>query len=339
MPSGLGPTCLGIRVVVRHLVTGETGPSGGPAMTDVLGVMESWDEASTTLRRDDGTLVRIERATIVAGKPVPERPSRHTKVGADEAARRAHGSWPAVLAEPLGEWVLRASGGFSARANSVLLAGDPGRPWDDALTAVTDFYAARDLPAWAQVTVGSPEQRRLQEESGWVLARPGEADSEFHVAGVARAARACRALLPSSVPDVAVSEVLTAGWLATDGRAREHGADARAVLEGPDHTGFGTITLDDTGDGAVVARGRIAFPSDDDGADIWAGVTDVWVSPDRRRERLGIVVLHALLGWAAERGATTAYLQVRADNPPALALYSRLGFARHHAYRYVRAPD
>ena len=329
MPSGLGPTCVGIRVVVRRLVAGETGPSGGPAMTDVLGVMESWDDTSTTLRRDDGTLVTIERASIVAGKPVPPRPSRHHRVGAEEAARRAHGSWPAVEAVPLGDWVLRASGGFSARANSVLLAGDPGVPWDEALAVVTRFYAERGLPAWAQVTVGSPEQERLQDESGWVLARPGEADSEFHVAGIAKAARACRALLPADPPAVTIASALTDGWLATDDRAREHGADARAVLEGPAHTGLGTVVAD----GGVVARGRIAFPADDD----WAGITDVWVSPDHRRERLGIVVLHALLGWAAERGATTAYLQVRADNPPAVALYGRLGFEKHHAYRYLRS--
>jgi ribosomal protein S18 acetylase RimI-like enzyme len=33
----------------------------------------------------------------------------------------------------------------------------------------------------------------------------------------------------------------------------------------------------------------------------------------------------------------TAYLQVRGDNPPALALYDRLGFSAHHSYRYLRA--
>jgi N-acetylglutamate synthase len=329
MPSGLGPTCVGIRVVVRRLVAGETGPSGGPAMTDVLGVMESWDDTSTTLRRDDGTLVTIERASIVAGKPVPPRPSRHHRVGAEEAARRAHGSWPAVEAVPLGDWVLRASGGFSARANSVLLAGAPGLPWNEALAVVTRFYAEGGLPAWAQVTVGSPEQERLQGESGWVLARPGEADSEFHVAGIAQAARACRGMLPADPPSVTIAPTLSDAWLATDDRAREHGADARAVLEGPAHTGLATVVAG----GGVVARGRIAFPADDD----WAGITDVWVSPDDRRERLGIVVLHALLGWAAERGATTAYLQVRADNPPGLALYGRLGFEKHHAYRYLRS--
>ena len=45
-----------------------------------------------------------------------------------------------------------------------------------------------------------------------------------------------------------------------------------------------------------------------------------------------------LLEWGAERGATTAYLQVLGDNTPALALYDGLGFAVHHRYRYLAAP-
>ena len=49
--------------------------------------------------------------------------------------------------------------------------------------------------------------------------------------------------------------------------------------------------------------------------------------------------MDAMLDWAAERGAATAYLQVRGDNAPALALYATLGFRTHHTYRYLAAPD
>jgi ribosomal protein S18 acetylase RimI-like enzyme len=83
----------------------------------------------------------------------------------------------------------------------------------------------------------------------------------------------------------------------------------------------------------LLAKGRISCDGD------WAGITDVWVSPDHRRQGLGVVVMAAMLDWAAERGATTAYLQVRGDNVPGLRLYDRLGFRRHHAYRYLAAPD
>jgi ribosomal protein S18 acetylase RimI-like enzyme len=49
--------------------------------------------------------------------------------------------------------------------------------------------------------------------------------------------------------------------------------------------------------------------------------------------------MRELVGWAAERGAATLYLQTRGDNPGALALYDRLGFVTHHTYRYLTVPD
>ena len=95
------------------------------------------------------------------------------------------------------------------------------------------------------------------------------------------------------------------------------------MLEGPGEVAF--VTLGDPS----VARGRVSY------ADDWAGITDVWVSPERRRRGLALEVLRLLVGWAAERGATTAYLQVRGDNPGAIAAYEPLGFVTHHAYRYL----
>ena len=77
MPHGaplLGPHVVGRRVVVRRVLRGETGPSGGPAMTDVLGVCESWGDGRCLVRREDGSTVEIATADIVSGKPVPPRP-------------------------------------------------------------------------------------------------------------------------------------------------------------------------------------------------------------------------------------------------------------------------
>lgn len=350
LPPGLGPHAVGVRVVVRRLVRGETGPTGGPAFTDVLGVLEAWGERVAEVRTAAGEVVRIQIADIVSGKPVPPRPSVRGRVPAGVAERRALASWPATETAPLGEWLLRASGGYSARANSVLADGDPGRPLDEALARVAAFYRARDLPAWAQVVVGSPAHEALA-GAGWVLARPGEEDTVFEVASVAAAHRAVRRSLPPVVPPVRVSPHADAGWLADDDRAVAYGAVATAVLDGPGDVGFVSVVEPGAEPGVepgvdradrvdrVVAKGRVArgsgaVPGDED----WAGVTNVWVSPAHRRQGLGTVVMGALLAWAAERGATTAYLQVRGDNPAALAAYHRLGFVAHHAYRYLRAP-
>ncbi|MGH3369574.1 MAG: hypothetical protein ACRDPR_06205, partial [Nocardioidaceae bacterium] len=122
-PPGLGPHVVGQRVVVRRVLPGETGPSGGPALTDVLGVMESWSGGVAAVRKADGDLVEIAIADIVSGKAVPPRPSVRLRVPPELAERRALAAWPAVETELLGEWVLRASDGFSARANSTLATG------------------------------------------------------------------------------------------------------------------------------------------------------------------------------------------------------------------------
>ena len=54
--------------------------------------------------------------------------------------------WRGTEEEWLGGWLLRAAEGFTGRANSVLPLADPGLPLDDALDAVTRWYAARGLP-------------------------------------------------------------------------------------------------------------------------------------------------------------------------------------------------
>ena len=237
-PPGLGPHCVGLRVVVRRLVRGESGPTGGPAMTDLLGTMLSWSSVDTVVESETGERVTIALADIVSGKPVPPRPSARLRVSAEEAERRALLGWPAVESVPLGSWVLRASAGFSARANSVLAVGSPGVPFDDAVEAVRRFYADRALPAWAQVVVGSGEESDFVER-GWVTARPGEADSEFQLASVAQLARALRRVGASGRPQPAESARLVganppsrrewpvsvepsasdAGWPTTSGRS------------------------------------------------------------------------------------------------------------------------
>ncbi len=331
LPSSLGPWCVGVRVVVRRRIPGQEGPTGGPAMTDLLGVMLEWGDTTITVQPEDGPPVVIERSLIVSGKPVPPRPSVRLRVDPEDAQLRAAASWPAVDSQRLGDWLLRASAGYSARGNSALLVGRPDRPVEEALQEVRRFYAERRLPAWVQVIVGSETHQRL-EDAGWGPARSGEADTLFQLHGVAVARRAVRRSAEGVAehPAVRVRPELDSTWLADDPRAGSAPEAARAVLEGPDSVAFATI-----GDDPVLARGRAAVTGE---AEPWAGITAVSVDPAHRRRGLGLAVMGALLDWAAEQGAGTAYLQVLADNHAALTLYERLGFVTHHAYRYLQAP-
>ena len=84
------------------------------------------------------------------------------------------------------------------------------------------------------------------------------------------------------------------------------------------------------------AVGRAAVTSAPDGTR-WAGLSAVHVAAEHRRVGHARMLCGALLGWAAERGATRAYVQVLADNEPAIALYESMGFHTQHRVRYVDA--
>ena len=182
---GLGPQVVGKRVVVRRLLPGETGPSGGPAMTDVLGVCVSWGDGVCVVQPESGDPVRIRIADIVSGKPVPPRSSPRHRVTPLEAQRRALALWPDLETEPLGDWLLRRSPTATARrANSVLAFAPAGMP--DAYDRVVAFY---DRPV-AAVLPGSDEDT-LFRGHGWVP-ESHDADTLFQLASVAQTQRALR---------------------------------------------------------------------------------------------------------------------------------------------------
>jgi ribosomal protein S18 acetylase RimI-like enzyme len=187
----LGPHVVGSRVVVRHLVRGERGPSGGPAVTDVLGVCTAWGE-EVVLRRDDGREVTVARRDIVSGKPVPPRPSVRHRVSPHDVERHVLSLWPEVDAEPVGDWLARSSGSIGGRlprrANSVLAVRGPGMPFAEAEAAVRAFYDARGRVPLAQVLVDGDLERAFL-AAGWTRRPTGRA--VCLLGSVPRALRAC----------------------------------------------------------------------------------------------------------------------------------------------------
>lgn len=321
---GLGRHVVGQRVVVRRMLPGETGPSGGPAMTDVLGVCESWLGGVVTVRREDGSAVEIRTADIVSGKPVPPRPSRLAAFTDDEVEAHAAGLFTPREVEQLGGWRLRFTGGRHGRANSVLPLGDPEVPLDQALARVDDFYAAHGRRPVVQSVVGSPLQVAL-EERGWVRLRPEEADNDVMLAGVAAASRRLAGIDTGAVTH---ATALSREWLVgNDGALANYDAVA-ASLRLPDAV-FASVEEPD----GQVARGRANV------ADGWALLADLTIRADRRRRGLARVIMADLTQWAAEQGASVLLLQVLADNEPARTLYGSLGFVRHHSYRHLTLPD
>jgi ribosomal protein S18 acetylase RimI-like enzyme len=315
----LGPAQIGRRVVVRRILPGRTGPSGGPAFTDVLGVMESWADGVTTIRREDGEVVAIDTALIVAGKPVPPRPSRFSRLAADDVLRRAQGGYRRLASRRVGDWELRYVGGANPLANSVLAAGGPGPDLDTALDAGLDevrrFYADHERPALAQVVTGSPVEEALLAR-GWT---PVSAPTDVLVAGVAAVARR---LSGTSTAGIVHRDALTRAWLVGNDRALANFDVVAATLALPDIV-FASVEEDGR------QRGRVrANLVDED----WVFVADLWVAPDSRRRGIGRRLMADAARRAPEQGADTLVLHTDAHNSAAQALYASRGFERHHAF-------
>nr|WP_308437551.1 GNAT family N-acetyltransferase [Kitasatospora xanthocidica] len=266
---------------------------------------------------------------LVAGKVVPPFPARRAPLPVTspvELQRIAGRGWPAVEQEPLGEWTLRASAGFTRRANSVQALGDPGMPLPRALAAVRAWYAERGLPSYVEViTPGSPEELRAELDR----LGAGYAPTLVRTAPLAGLARTGR-----GHDRVRLARTADAAWLSLYRRVSGDPAveeAARQVLHGGPSVWFATVPGAPGQPPLAIGRCVIEGP--------WACFGAIEVQPHARRAGLATAVMAVLASRAAEEGASGGYLQVEAENTGAIALYDGLGFTTSHTYHYALLPQ
>ncbi|MFF4171362.1 GNAT family N-acetyltransferase [Streptomyces sp. NPDC001744] len=312
---------VGKRVSVRYVTDSAATDA---RFTDAVGVLTSWDAGVLLITRKSGESVRIAESSLAAGKVVPAAPARRRGPAATfpELARVTARAWPPVESERLGEWTLRAAGGFTRRANSALPLGDPGLPVPEALTRVREWYADRGLPAYVQAATGAEGTQELLcaalERLGWRR----EVSAELRTGALAPVGD-----LDADVSAVRLSRAVDEPWLRRYGRTGEPGPAARKVLASGPGVWFASVA--GTG-GVPEAVGRCVV----DGR--WAGFMAVEVDPAHRRRGLATSVMTALARRALDEGASAAWLQVETDNDGARALYDGMGFAVHHHYHHYR---
>ena len=325
---------IGRRVVVRHRV--------GDKQTDAVGEL-SVDGADLVVQTRRGP-VRVARSAVTAVRAIPPAPARRASLTAIARLEElCADAWPAFVDERLGAWRLRATGGFTARANSALAIGDPGLPTAAALAAVRTFAERHDITPRVQAPVGSPWDKAVAAQ-GWVLDVGHAAGSVVSVqvadlgklaVGPAADGTAASGAAGSPVADGTAVEV---GEHTGEAATIEVGAptDAwwRLVLGGPPtpaqrHVlgGAGALTLTDAQ--GVVGAGRVVVVADH------LHVSVLTVDPALRRRGHGAALLAAAARWGREHGTRWGVLQVAVHNTAALALYARAGWTEHHRYRYL----
>ncbi|WP_406143013.1 GNAT family N-acetyltransferase [Streptomyces anulatus] len=324
------PADVGKRVSVRRRTDGG---GTGAEFTDVVGVLTSWNNGVLSITRKSGESVHIVESSVVAGKVVPAAPARRRGPAASfgELASVTARAWQPVESEALGDWRLRAAGGFTRRANSALPLGDPGLPVGEALGRVRDWYEERGLPAYVQTATGAEGAQELLcaelERHGWRR----EVSAEVRIAALAPVGD-----LEADVRAVRLTREPDAAWLARYQRFSTPGPHVLRVLGSGPSVWFATVPVDTGGadadpDAPPTAIGRCVV----DGR--WAGFMAVEVAPEQRRRGLATTVMAALARRALDEGASAAWLQVEEDNEGARALYDGMGFAAHHRYHHYRS--
>jgi len=225
----------------------------------------------------------------------------------DELERAAFAAWPALATHDHGGWHLRWANGYTKRANSANANGDAG-----------DLTAVFRLPSFCT----SPASDDALAARGYrftdlslVMAMPlvvgRESESDHR----------CEWL-----PDAAA-------WLAAwDGMASGQQDNSRhhqilAAIEG--ECAFAIIRRN----GRVACRGLGVITGG------YLGLFDIETHPDFRRLGLARALCSDLMAWGAGRRATTAFLQVVADNGDAISLYEGLGFRQRYHYWYRVGPS
>jgi N-acetylglutamate synthase len=304
---GLPPP--GTRVAIRY-----HRPRGSvPPTTDVVGHLVEVDPA-LSVRTKAGDVVEIAAADVVSLRVVPEIPVRNPDIRRLEHA--AAMAWPGVEQHWLDGWLCRAGGGSTYRANSAVPLGVSAKL--DAVPAIVEWYRRRGLTPKLAVP-----DRLVRLPSGVA----GERETLVMVAPATASDRNRCLMSPAQrlQPTVTLSPVPDAEWLRLY-RRDVPVAVLTAVVDG--EVVFAARA------GAGVGRGAVTVAPD---GTRWAGLSAVHVVADQRGRGHARALCAALLCWAAERRAIRAYVQVRTDNGPAIALYESLGFTAHHRSRYVAA--
>jgi GNAT superfamily N-acetyltransferase len=315
MPFVLEPGWVGHRVSVRRAL--ERLPDGQLHFGDVVGDLLVLDEETALIEARSGP-VEVPVHLIAIARLVG--PSAADELALEDVVARG---WRAEETGQIGGWLLRASGGFTGRGNSVLPLRAPGMPLDDALAAAGEWYAERGLPVRFQVPT---EARRLLDaglgERGW---HPSE---DVHV--MTGRLDVLQRVPVAGDPVVEIAAVPDEAWFRRYRDGDGSGPAARALLLRHDRVAFATVR-DEDGSAAAIGRGTI----DDE----WLGVTAVEVAPQRRRTGLAGAIMRALWVWGAANGARRSHLEVSVDNAAALRLYDGLGYRTHHDYRYRTDPS
>jgi len=299
---------IGARVSIRF-----HDPEGG--FRDLVGYLES----ENTLRNRHGELIEFDHEKIAVYKVIEEKMNlaghgAPLSVRIQELENVLTTTWPPVKEELFGKWLLRTSGKFTMRANSVLPCGkapfgEPLKEIDEAIAHVVAHFEKHGLVPTFSIPL--PTYQELDSklfDNGWIE----KVRAHVMVGDIAPLA------MNKNKFKTTISESFDDAFLALQD---DHGvADLMRAYPALYASVFDAENL--------IGVGRTSH------ADGWSALSRVFVDPAYRGQGVSKLIVNALLGASFEAGIKKSVLQVDSKNTVAISLYSSLGFSFHHEYVY-----
>ena len=226
-------------------------------------------------------------------------------------------SWPALEESELDGIVLRFSNGYTKRANSANLLQEQDSDFDSLVSRYEGYFRDKDLPCIFRITSFSENQRL---------------DSYLHATGYRYLDRSLvleRSIENAKFEKVEFSETTNREWMLSYCRINELNFDEHLThLEMIDRIEDKTLFAVLIENGKEVACGLGVISNG------LFGLFDIATQKTARNRGYGTKLLEGMLHWALENGASSSYLQVVADNKPAIKLYEKMGYQYGYEYWY-----
>jgi len=299
---------IGSRVSIRF-----HDPEGG--FRDLVGYLES----ENSLRNRHGELVEFDVEKIALYKVIEEKihAAGHgapLSIRIQELENVLTKTWPPLHQELFGKWLVRTSGKFTMRANSVLPSGKApyGEPLidiDDSIAHIITHYEKEGLtPTFAIPLPTYAELDSKLFDQGWIE----KVRAHVMVADISELVSA------QSKYKTLISDHFDDSWLALQ---EDYGV---AELM----RGYPALYASVFDGEKLIGVGRIAH------ADGWSALSRVFVDPEYRGQGISKIIVNELLKSSMGAGINKSVLQVDTKNLTAINLYTSLGFNFHHEYVY-----
>lgn len=234
----------------------------------------------------------------------------------EELSMNAH---PALKTQLFDGWILRFSDGYTNRANSVNPLYKSAIPIEEKISLCEEIYTSQNLPTTYKLTPLSFELLdMILDAKGYEKITPTNV--------MTKTLPAPDALESKAVISDKINEEWQENYFKLNRILDDSKIKTAKIIQG--HILNKTLCASIVEQDETVACGLCVIERG------YVGLFDIIVDSNHRGKGFGFDICNSLLNSAAKMGAKSAYLQVVADNIPAIALYRKLGFIDLYQYWY-----